>query len=408
MKELTPPKTLPTVSFARMVQQPQSPTIDQAIVLDSMDGHTIQDYAYAIGSLVEPRDILYLSRISNGRICCYLSNKELADKLTVNKTKVNIGSHTLEIRPLVSKAKRIIISNVCPIIPPTIIEDELAKLNIKPCSKITNIRVGLNDPNYAHILSFRRQVYLSPDDVDNKMPASMQILYNNTTYWIYLSTEKLTCFLCKEEGHLAKYCKNADIPHDNAQEASSPANPAEVAPQSNSVQTPLPSKDNESRQEFLTPLNIKRPRSETTSTSGTSINDPPDTQNSVRVAKSCPRRKKTKALEEYTLSKVLEQIQPATDHIRENASTYPLNFDDITNFLLDTHSNVSHSYEIATTKFTTDIPALINMLSEIYSLLTERSLKSRITKIKKYLNRHNMEGCLSDNLSTTDDQETET
>lgn len=50
-----------------------------------------------------------------------------------NHKKVNIGMYTLEI-PLISKSERIILSNVCPIIPRAIIEEELLKLNIKPTS----------------------------------------------------------------------------------------------------------------------------------------------------------------------------------------------------------------------------------------------------------------------------------
>ena len=62
---------------------------------------------------------------------------------------------------------------------------------------------------------------------------------------------------------------------------------------------------------------------------------------------------------------------------------FPLNFEQITSFLQVTWGK-SDVYNIATT-FTSDINSLIEMLSDIYSLLNDRSLKSRITRIKKRL-----------------------
>ena len=143
----------------------------------------------------------------HGRVCLYLSSKELADKVTDIHTTVKVGSHTFEIRPLISKSKRII-SNVSPIIPSHVIEKELSKFDVKPNSKISNIRAAISVPGYTHVLSFRRQMYVNPDDI-KKIPETLQIIYDDTVYWLYLSAEKLTCFLCKEEGHLAKHCKKS-------------------------------------------------------------------------------------------------------------------------------------------------------------------------------------------------------
>lgn len=139
-------KVNPTTSYAKMVQQVQLPTKDQAIVLDSMEGLTVQDYTVAIGNIVQPNNVRYISRISHGRVCVYLSTKEIADKLTVSRTKLNI---------------------VCPIIPSAIIEEELLKINIKPTSQITNIRAAISIPGYSHVLSIRRQMYVQPEDIDN-------------------------------------------------------------------------------------------------------------------------------------------------------------------------------------------------------------------------------------------------
>ena len=199
----------PKVSYAQMIQNMQVQTKEQANILDAVEGITVSKYTLAIGKITEPTNIKFVSRISHGRICLNLNNKESADKLI--NMKVNIGQHFLEIRPLISRAKRVIISNACPIIPNGAILDELAKVNITPCSQITYIRAGINDPGFSHVLSFRRQMYINPDDLP-RLPTSISINTDGTDYFIYLSAEKMTCFLCKE-GHTAKHCKNIDSPN---------------------------------------------------------------------------------------------------------------------------------------------------------------------------------------------------
>lgn len=123
-----------------------------------MDGITIKDYTLSIGKIVGPENIRFVLRIFNGRVCLYLSNQGLVDKLTQANTRVNIGSHSLLLRPLVSKSVRVIISNVCPVIPHSVIEEKLKQYRVNVVSQITFIKAGINDPAYAHIMSFRRQV----------------------------------------------------------------------------------------------------------------------------------------------------------------------------------------------------------------------------------------------------------
>ena len=150
------------VSYAKIAQQTVYPKREQAIVTDSVEGITIKEYAVAIAQIIGPHNILYISRISHGRVCLYLSCQEIADKLTETHKHINIQTHTLEIRPLISKTKRIIISNVHPVIPNNVIENKLSEFNITPKSQISCIRAGWNDAGFTHILSFRRQMYVDP------------------------------------------------------------------------------------------------------------------------------------------------------------------------------------------------------------------------------------------------------
>lgn len=94
-----------------------------------------------------------------------------------------------------------------------VIEIKRKGMNITPVSPITFLRATacsfstLNDPGYNHILSFWRQVYVSPEDF-NHLP-EVQVEFDETNYWIYLSSDTMTCFLCKTEGHAAQKCPQA-------------------------------------------------------------------------------------------------------------------------------------------------------------------------------------------------------
>ena len=171
------------MTYAKATQHVQFPTKEQAIVMDAMDGITIKEYTIAIGKIVSPENIRFVSRISNNRVCIYLSSESLVDTLTVPNCSVRLGKHILRIRPLISKAKRVIISNVCPVIPHSIIEEKLKEFNRSPVSQITFVKAGMNDPEYAHMMCFRRQFYLNPDDV-NKLPESIKIDFQGISYWI--------------------------------------------------------------------------------------------------------------------------------------------------------------------------------------------------------------------------------
>lgn len=71
------------------------------------------------------------------------------------------------------------------------------------------MRVGLNKPGFSHIVCFRRQIFVEPDDIKN-IPSDFTVNHDDTTYYIYVTTDKMACFLCKKEGHTTKYCPQND------------------------------------------------------------------------------------------------------------------------------------------------------------------------------------------------------
>ena len=63
-----------------------------------------------------------------------------------------------------------------------------------------------------------------------KLPQLITIHYEDTTYYVYPSTEAYECYICKHEGHIAKQCPTAN---ESAQEF-----PALIIPLISSVTSP--------------------------------------------------------------------------------------------------------------------------------------------------------------------------
>jgi hypothetical protein len=142
------------------------------------------------------------------------------DFLIINHPRITLNAQiSIKIRRLINH-KRIIISNVSPAIPNDDIISQLKYHNIQILSQITHINAGFNITELAHILSFRRQVYINPDDF-RKLLNSLLINHENTPHRIFLSDDTLSCYLCKLKGHTSKQYKNppSEAPNTKLYEA---------------------------------------------------------------------------------------------------------------------------------------------------------------------------------------------
>ncbi|CAI6352078.1 unnamed protein product [Macrosiphum euphorbiae] len=194
-------------SFATTVANSPVPKKEQAILIDINEAIPHKDYIIAIGNIVKPVNIIFASRISNKRLCIFLTNKALVDNLIINYPIITVNEQQFKIRKLHNPNKRIILSNVYPNIPHEAIENEFNNLNIGLRSNISFLRAGIQDAEFSHILSFRRQTFINHDDIE-KLPSSILINYDDTNYRIFISDDSLTCFLCKTQGHIASNCPN--------------------------------------------------------------------------------------------------------------------------------------------------------------------------------------------------------
>ncbi|CAH2009193.1 unnamed protein product [Acanthoscelides obtectus] len=72
------------------------------------------------------------------------------------------------------------------------------------------LRIGATIPEYSHILSFRRQVYIAP--TESTIPESLVISHGGLSYRIFLSLDSQKCFKCNQSGHIANNCRSTSQP----------------------------------------------------------------------------------------------------------------------------------------------------------------------------------------------------
>lgn len=56
-------------------------------------------------------------------------------------------------------------------------------------------------------MSFKRQIFVKPDDFENK-PTSFIINHEDITYRIFINDDTVTCFHCKLKGHISNQYPN--------------------------------------------------------------------------------------------------------------------------------------------------------------------------------------------------------
>lgn len=341
------------------------PKKEQAIIMNAVEGLKIGQYVVAIGNIVGPKKILFASRISNGRMCIYLDNKQTVETLVNNHNTVLIENNEITIRRFVTPARRLILSNVNPCIPHQVLENQLKHMGFKTASPISFLRASVPGDEYGHVLSFRRQIYVLPDD-NIKMPTSIVTEYDESTYRVFLTYDELLCFTCKLPGHLASKCPNqtnTDMSTQNTlddllENNSDMRGNKRAAPSSSTsldLPTPISPIENETlphEERFIEPK--------------------------CRPKKS--KKLKTSSSTE-SLTPIDDLVLPAKEMIENASSPYVLSYEQLCSFLENAHGNrdplsLSQTY----TDNTTD---LLKMLDQVYPQLTQRSIKNRITRIIK-------------------------
>lgn len=124
-------------SFSVVTEISATPKTDQGLIMDCVDNLTMTDYACAIGNIVDPKNVVSAAKMSNNRICVYVTNKHLVAEITDKYQTIDINNQTVNMRPLISRLKKVIFSNVPTDIPNCIIENVLDQIKVKRCAPLT-------------------------------------------------------------------------------------------------------------------------------------------------------------------------------------------------------------------------------------------------------------------------------
>ena len=374
-----------------------------------------------MAKIIEPINIVSISKISHARVCLYLRSKEITDNLVETHPFIIVNNNKLQVRHLIAQTKRIIISNVQTVVPNSVIENKFQEWNIDIKSKINTIKTGWEDLGLNHVESFRRQVYVDLNDV-NKIPESTLIVHNDVKYWIYLSAAKLICFLCKEEGHLAKHCKNTEFVSqvlldniNNTQELPSDIkstqsnNIVSIINQSD-INTQFPALPAENSTALFKIPTSKRQLTNSTISSASNSNLSEITENLnknktqdlniiIKANEKILQPKKKRIKNSKNTDDIMIKLETAKTFFNDNNIETPISIDEIGNFLSDTYGNPD-TVNIAL-KYADNTSTIVDMLRKIYDHIQPKNLKARITRIIKKLDKPGAAYSTSEDLSST-------
>lgn len=403
--------------FSNIVKTTKYPKKDQAIVFPALDGITVKDIVYEMAEKMDPQNIRFASRMSNNRICVYLSSREQADAFVTDFGGVNIGDTFITARKLITPAKRIVLSNVSPCIPDFVIEDAFKAINLKTVTPITNIGAGYDKSKLRHVMSFRRQVYASLGE-NESIPSSLLINYDGEETRIFLSDDQMTCFKCKRVGHIAAKCPNNEppVPQMPLEDASTQKRPLSPSTSTTESQEPIVSaaldmqaqaaqnntespKHKEDRQG-----NIKRLRLDPHSTDNTdsaqtkdlihfeeqrneqSISTdgnepfmrPADQLKTIRPSRPHTKLTTQLSVDDFDVFNDIENLWPN--------DSYVLDFVTFTDFLKEVKGN--NQPLLVAQKYTDNVSELINIIIDARRAFKTRALKERCKRLLTNLRKN--------------------
>lgn len=367
---------------------------DHAVVILIEDDIPNEEYMLSLIEYVPGNAVLFSSRMSNNRLCVYLDSKKTVDNLVSKHEEILVKNKHVKIRRLINPSRKLLISNVCPIIPNSVIEETLIqKVGLKLTSSIAFVKAGYSDSRLQHVFSFRRTVFFTTENEDEidkiYIPDSLVIEYDNEEYRIFFSTDKnMQCFLCKKNGHAAKKCPN--VASLETPEINTHTGKKRGATSSTDLEN-----DEITNANQITPLQVTNPKNAKHQT--TEI----ITRTNTVGTKPIPKKPKTTNSENSSYTEQdMDIIKRRMQIIRETkAFNLPLPEDKLLELLISVKNSTNKIGD--TKRYTEDIQGLLQLIEDIkpnVSRYTKKSLTAYTKHLKKEIDQE-----LSDSLSEDTD-----
>ena len=163
---------------------------------------SVEEASLAVGEVVGCGSVKSASRM-NGAIVIFLDSTTKVNDVV--ETGVVIHDTFVPVLPLVSPAKKVIISNAPPFIKNETLISELSRYG-QLVSPIKMVSLGCKSPQLKHVVCHRRQVFMVLKDNSTDLNLSFNFKVDGFNYMVFASSDTMKCFGCGVEGHLIRSC----------------------------------------------------------------------------------------------------------------------------------------------------------------------------------------------------------